>query len=314
MAVEQNIIERSKDFTVKKIGELEEELSSADIPNCSIVANGSYARKEASLQSDFDYFILYPSDTSQEDLSRAEAGVKQAVSKRIGKLPSAGGVFGATLEYGSLSKNIGGTLDDNASITRRVLFLIEGVPINNKDLFAKQRDDLLDRYIRDDITDHQIGMFLLNDLIRYYRTICVDFEYKTFEDNKPWGIRNIKLIFSRKLIYFSGVVMAAEMYQRSAQQKKKIVRELISLSPIERVKATCRSSADRAIESYSGFLAAMEDAKTREMLEEVTVDRNTHNERFKELKNEGHHFSFYLMSALKSTYAESHPIHRALIM
>lgn len=82
-------------------------------------------------------------------------------------------------------------------------------------------------------------MFFLNDLIRYYRTICVDFEYKTFEANKPWGIRNIKLIFSRKLIYFSGVLIAAEMYQRSAQQKKKIVKELISLSPVERLRKAC---------------------------------------------------------------------------
>jgi predicted nucleotidyltransferase len=141
----QSIIDKSRDFTNKKIEELEEELSSSDIPNCSIVANGSYARKEASSQSDFDYFILHPSDTSQDDLNRAKTGVEQAVIKRIGKLPSAGGVFGATLECGVLSKNIGGQLDDNASITRRILFLIEGIPINNKDLFAKQRDDLLDR-------------------------------------------------------------------------------------------------------------------------------------------------------------------------
>lgn len=314
MEVEENIIEKSRRFTIKKIKELEEELSSSDIPNCSIVVNGSYARKEASLQSDFDYFILHPPNTAPTDLARAEAGVQKAVQKQIGKLPASDGAFGATLECGLLSKNIGGMLDDNASITRRILFLIEGVPINNKDLFAQQRDDLIDRYISDEITDHQIGMFFLNDLIRYYRTICVDFEYKTFENNKPWGIRNIKLIFSRKLIYFSGVLIAAEMYQRSAKQKKEIARELISLSPIERVVKACRSSADRAIESYSGFLTAMEDATTRQMLEKVTVERASHNERFKELKNEGHHFSFYLMSALKNTYTDSHPIHRALIM
>ncbi len=239
MKIEQGIIDSSREFTSGRIKELEEALSSVDIPNCAIVANGSYARKEASPQSDFDYFILHPPSTPASDLERAEAVVKDAVLKVIGKLPSADGVFGTPLECGSLSKNIGGMLDDNAKITRRVLFLIEGTPINNKDLFANQRDDLIDRYIRDDITDHQIGMFFLNDLIRYYRTICVDFEYKTFEANKPWGIRNIKLIFSRKLIYFSGVLIAAEMYQRSAQQKKKIVKELISLSPVERLRKAC---------------------------------------------------------------------------
>src|SRR6478752_1878202 len=123
MAAEQSIIDRSRDFTINKIKELEEELSSADIPNCAIVANGSYARKEASAQSDFDYFVLHPPGTSEEDLDRAKNGVQDAVQKTIGKLPSAGGVFGSTLESGALSKNIGGIHDDNANITRRVLFL-----------------------------------------------------------------------------------------------------------------------------------------------------------------------------------------------
>lgn len=314
MVSDEAIIEKSRKFTIQKIADLEEALSSAEIPNCSVVANGSYARKEASQNSDFDYFILYPEGTTQCQISRADQNVRSAVQHVIGKMPSADGAFGSSLECGTLSKNIGGMLDDNASITRRVLFLIEGVPINNKDLFAKQRDELIDRYVSNDISDHQIGLFFLNDLIRYYRTICVDFEYKTVETSKPWGIRNIKLIFSRKLIYFSGVLVAAEMYQRSAQQKKDIMRELIALSPIERLRHVCRSSADRAIESYSIFLQKMEEADTRKMLEDVPLDRLRHPEEFKVLKNEGHHFSFYLMSALKNTCADSHPIHRALVM
>jgi len=49
----------------------------------------------------------------------------------------------------------------------------------------------------------ETSRFLLHDLIRYYRTICVDFEYKTYENGKPWGDRNIKIQFSRKFLYFS---------------------------------------------------------------------------------------------------------------
>jgi hypothetical protein len=108
--------------------------------------------------------------------------------------------------------------------------------------------------------------------------------------------------------------MAAEMYQRSVEQKKKIMRDLIALPPIQRIQTTCRANADRAIESYSLFLRAIESADTRKMLEKVTASRGTHVEAFKALKNEGHHFAFHLMSALKNTYTESHPIHRALVM
>jgi hypothetical protein len=136
----ESIIDKSKEFTEKKIRQLERALNAADIPHCAVVANGSYARREASAQSDFDYFILHPTGTSERDRNRADVGVRAIVQKTVGKLPSADGVFGSRLELGDLSKNIGGMQDDNANITRRVLFLIEGVAINNRELFEKQRE------------------------------------------------------------------------------------------------------------------------------------------------------------------------------
>ena len=308
------VIERHKIFTEQKIKQLQKSLGSIGIKDWSLIANGSYARREATPNSDFDYFILHKSTISAADLDRVQAQVKEIVLKVIGRMPAVDGAFGAALELGSLTKNIGGTSDTNQNITRRILFLTEGLAINNIELYDEQRDSLIARYVGDEISDHQLGMFLLNDLIRYYRTVCVDFEFKTFEGKKTWGLRNIKLIFSRKLLYVSGVLIAAEMAQRTAIQKREIARELTALAPIERLKTVCRSSADRAIEEYAKFLAAVEQKEIREMLEQVSNDRNSHTEKFKRLKNQGHHFSFHLMSAIKGTYSESHPIHRALIM
>lgn len=310
----EQVIEKSRRFTEEKLKKLEEALSSVDIPNWSLIVNGSYARREASLHSDFDYFILHKGAIAPVDLNQIQDQVRAIVKKTIGKLPSKEGAFDAALEIGTLSKNIGGAKDTNEHITRRILFLTEGMAVNNPGLYAAQRDELIARYVSHEISDHQLGMFLLNDLIRYYRTVCVDFEYKTVESNKAWGIRNIKLVFSRKLLYFSGVLIAAEMAQRTALQKRQIAQELISLPPVERIRKVCRAAADRAIESYATFLAALEEEHVREMLEKVTADRDSHTDEFKRLKNEGHHFSFHLMSALKSTYSESHPIHRALVM
>ncbi len=65
--------------------------------------------------------------------------------------------------------------------------------------------------------------------------MCVDFDFKTYEQRKEWGIRNLKLVFSRKLMYYSGVVMCAELAERDAKTKRDILETLIAMTPIDRL-------------------------------------------------------------------------------
>ena len=73
--------------------------------------------------------------------------------------------------------------------------------LQRQDQLYDLRREILERYVANEIADHQLALFLLNDIIRYYRTVAVDYEFKTIEneDPKPWALRNIKLVFSRKL-------------------------------------------------------------------------------------------------------------------
>lgn len=184
--------------------------------NFCLLINGSLARKEVSKYSDFDA-VLVGRDLQGSIANRPKELWKAGQEAAGLKDPGSTGTFGVDsyLLFDSIVENIGGHNDDNKKITQRMLIILESIPFGNTKIYDSLLDSILLRYISDSITNHQLGLFLLNDIIRYYRTICVDFEFKTHEEGKDWGLRNIKLVYSRKIIYFAGLLMCAELAQRS---------------------------------------------------------------------------------------------------
>lgn len=281
--------------------------------NVCVVVTGSLARKEANRHSDCDHFIIFEETL---DVSQKEQ-IIQDIGNRISsvKPPADDGPFGQSIIYTDLTRNIGGNDDSNQNITRRVLFILECRCLVGEAIYDKAAEDLVKRYIGDRITEEQLGMFLLNDIIRYYRTMCIDFEYKTVEQGKPWGIRNIKLVFSRKLLYFSGVLMCAELAQRTVDEKRYTLRELMKLTPIERILVLGGGYAHRVLGLYDEFLQELSCPDFRKECEKVvTADRDTHTPRFRRLKHKSQRFNWTLISMMNSIYPPSHPIHKAIIL
>ncbi|MDZ4057536.1 MAG: nucleotidyltransferase domain-containing protein, partial [Polynucleobacter sp.] len=56
----EKVLNKAKTFTRQKLERVRAAASKLDLYGCEIVIIGSYARQEASAQSDFDYFILHP--------------------------------------------------------------------------------------------------------------------------------------------------------------------------------------------------------------------------------------------------------------
>jgi predicted nucleotidyltransferase len=289
-------------------------VDSSELKDVLVGTFGSYARREASKESDLDFFAICKSEDQIDSARAALEKISPRLIQLAGRPPAKAGAFGDVDDLPTMLTNIGGNDDHNAKITRRVLLLLEGEWLNNEDMFKQCRRSLLDRYIRDTITSHQLALFLLNDIIRYYRTICVDFEFKTVETEnpKPWGTRNIKLVFSRKLLYFS-VLAVAEAMQRSYEEKLRIVTELIDLPVIERVLKVCGDQAVNALQLYDAFLGEFAKEEIRSKLDETKESERT-KEPFRRLKDEGHHFSWRLMSLFRQTYDISHPIHRLIFL
>jgi hypothetical protein len=307
------LLDERRTYSKAKIGEIASKIDKLP-PGCCVAVTGSYGRLEAGSESDFDFFLMAASDAAVTKIEEARKNVTCIVKNVVGRLPSADGAFATTMNVADVLRNIGGNEEKNEDITRRILLLIEGRFVAGDETFDAARRQLLNRYITEKISTHQLGLFFLNDLIRYYRTMCVDFEYKTVEQGKGWGLRNIKLVFSRKLIYFGGVVIAAEMAQRTHAEKIELAEQLIHLTPTERIIHVCGASAQKAINSYVAFLEKMQSREFRELLENTPSDRTKHCEEFKRVKNDGHYFTWHLLSALQATYHATHPIHKCLIM
>lgn len=309
-------LSRAKEFSASQLERLSRSIDRLNLDsNLAVVVTGSYGRDEASSSSDLDFFVIRTSSGIKSDgHSRVVEDVSQLSSELGIRSPSTTGAFASFQDADDMVRLIGGKEDQNFTTTCRMTFLLEGKPIYNADAVSNLRKQFLEKYVKNSTTNHQLALFFLNDVIRYYRIVCVDYEFKTDEEKKPWAIRNIKLIFSRKLLYFSGIITAADVAQRSPENKRARINALLGMNPVERIIDVCGDSAIKAISIYDNFIARISETSVRHHLEQLPTEHRDSDSIFRDLKNEGHHFTWALMKLLKDTFEESHPIHRSLVL
>lgn len=307
-------IEQAIEFSERTLGVVRSVLEKKQLgQDVCVVATGSFGRREASGESDVDFFVLHNRAVSKDDAQEMVQQLRTAIISVVPHPPSPGGAFSAAQRIDHMLANIGGEKDKNSKITRRMLLLLEGTELYHSKLFADVQRRIVEHYVRSTISNHALARFLLNDVIRYYRTMCVDFEYKTGEAGKSWGIRNLKLLYSRKMLYFGGVVAIAETAHRTRDLKLETLTELFKLTPIQRIQKLFGDQARESLLLYDSFLSALGQEAFRQEIQNVTADRGTHTESFTQLKTEATQFSLALQRLLLLRYPISHPIHDALI-
>lgn len=317
------VLSEASRFTQDKLDYIRRELASClekseFSDSITIITTGSYGRGEASLESDLDLFIIFDADQPvQETIPGELAMIESVVAAAVPNSAGDSGIFGvdAVMSFSDMLTNIGGQHDTNQSLTRRMLFLLEGTWLFGEKRFANYQRRLLEKYIKSSTPDYKISKFLLNDIIRYYRTIATDFEFKTSEADKEWGLRNIKLRFSRKLLYFGGIIVTAEISEQSRDGKLQQATQLFSLPILERINRLSdqEASVSEIFRIYQEFVEKISDERVRKALKKVKKSSREESQEFQELRKLGEDFSNALLNWIKIKYHDDHPIHHSLV-
>ena len=144
-----------------------------------------------------------------------------------------------------LKSRTGSRLDDSENLfTTRMLLILEGRFVANETVYRKHLRDILHLYYRDrDETTSFKPIFLLNDLLRYWRTMCLNYEERRHEPNQPFRKKNVNLKFSRMLTVFGTVL---PLVARPADSVS-TVEDLCEKTPLERLATGLDILGDEAL-------------------------------------------------------------------
>jgi hypothetical protein len=185
-----------------------------------------------------------------------------------------------------------------------MLLMLESVAICGDSVHGDARRALIAGYLEANVKDHRPPRFLLNDLVRYWRTIAVDFESKMrARKGEGWGLRNAKLRLSRKALFAGGLLPVLECYRQPASDMLDYLDERMSVPPLDRLADAFvdRGALDpgvRALDAYDEFLAVLDDRARRRELSDLGVEEATESPLFARIAELGKEFEAGLLALL----------------
>jgi predicted nucleotidyltransferase len=282
--------------------------------DCAFVVFGSLARGEVTPGSDVDWTLLVDgqSDPQHPVVAHAIVAHLKELNK---KAPGPTAVFGGLTFSHELIHQIGGEGDTNRNTTRRILLLLESREVGQGGVRDRVMRGLMRRYLDEDRGYHALHdwkvrapRFLLNDIVRFWRTMAVDYAAKRRDRQwQGWAIRNFKLRMSRKLIFAAGLAMCmscelmpkAELIGAGTTDPAEVYTAMqdflirfANRTPLESLAAfalrfDASVTAAALFDAYDEFLGILSDSEKRDRLSSMDHEAATTDALFQETRRIG---------------------------
>lgn len=239
---------------------------SVDSLLCICVA-GSLGRMESLLVSDIDYIVVVADETSCETRHQVIDSFNEAVVDLGYAPPKIGGVFAnaATTEEIVATGEVGKLNESIATYGKRIHLLLEAQPVFGFENHARLIDKILRRWGRAASPETAWWLYLQNDIVRYWRALQIDYQWRHIDSPARHRLRNLKLYHSR-LTAIAGLlfVLGAATLQNEPLDYLSAMLRLTSWERVVRlIEQSDSSLAKDFVVAYNSGHAILQDGDFR---------------------------------------------------
>ncbi len=252
-------------------------------PDVSIAAvSGSLGRLEGMAHSDCDLIVVVNDEAIHEPArcQYAMQSVWDALEPLGMPLPKSTGIYVTPASHSQICDHdtLGMIADDKNIFGKRIQLLLDTKPVYGEENYQELVRGVLERYAAGFLIHDQKKewVYLLNDLIRYFRSYCAWHQFDLTNDPiDSWHMRNTKLRNSRIPMFAALIFLLGEC---SKEKKDKIswLHEHLSLTPLQRIERVYQLNNDDSfniyLDAYEYFMAQINSHEVRKVLVEACPD------------------------------------------
>lgn len=274
-------LDERKFQTTAKIESLQGHLGTAKAhlgETACVYATGSFGRLESGVNSDLDLFIVSKTGDSNGirtsllrnlDAIIVKADLISAIRKLSMPEFDADGKYLTHYSVNEFTDAIGKSDDDaKNTLTGRLLLFLESRPLLGDGVYNEIIEEVIASYWRDfeGHSEQFMPAYLANDILRLWRTFCVNYEARTQREpeiKKIEGkIKNYKLKHSRMLTCYSALLYLLGVFKKNNTVSIDSAKEMTSLTPTGRLNwllehdqfSSIHDTVHKLLNTYEDFL------------------------------------------------------------